>query len=290
MPYGDGIPRTHCFSLTDIHDFDQCVFRFLVRHDLERKFEIDDSSPKMALGTILDETIKLYHLSTATNDPEYLSFIVRGAVRHIKTSIAEKGEKSFYFKHGEFINEALIEQAIDIFKNYYAGLNGKIKKSLGKVGFCEYIIESPRAKFKLWGGPDTFEMGDDGVPEVVDYKYHEDPQKGAERLDMDLTPNLYTLLSSEQLKKMGYNRARFIIRQWTDPSNTTLFTDFDLDDLGEVVKQIKQKIEIILNNKSVSFCERSFCRACKSEKRQEYLRELEEKKMVLLSTDVLFAP
>ena len=167
---------------------------------------------------------------------------------------------------------------------------GKIKKSLGKVGFCEYIIESPRAKFKLWGGPDTFEMGDDGVPEVVDYKYHEDPQKGAERLDMDLTPKLYTLLSSEQLKKMGYNRARFIIRQWTDPSNTTLFTDFDLDDLGEVVKQIKQKIEIILNNKSVSFCERSFCRACKSEKRQEYLRELEEKKMVLLSTDVLFAP
>lgn len=290
MPFGDGISRTHSFSLTDLHDFDQCVFRFLVRHHLERKFEIDDSSPKMALGTVLDEAIKLYHLSTPTDDPEYLGYIVRGAVRHIKTSIAEKGEKSFHYKHGEFINEELTQHAIQIFKDYFVGVGGKIKKSLGKVGFCEYIIESPKSKYKLWGGPDTFELGDDGIPEVVDYKYHEDPQKGAERLDMDLMPKLYTLLSAEQLKKMGYSKARFIIRQWTDPANQSLYVDFDLDGLGGVVDQIRQRIEIILDNKSVSFCERSFCRACTSEKRPEYLKELEEKKMILLSQDALFAP
>lgn len=285
MPWSDGIPKIRSFSLTDIHDYDSCVFRFLVRHHLEKKQEIDDSNSKMALGTILDESIKLYHLSTDTNDPQYLSFLVRGAVRHIRESVASKGVKSFYFKHAQFINEELISQATDLFKSYYLALDGKIKKSLGKVGFCEYIMDSPTGKIKLWGGPDTFEMGDDGVPEVVDYKYHEDPEKGASRLDMNLMPKIYMLLTSKFLKERGFKKARFIVRQWTNPQNDGLFEDFDLETIDQIGDLIRQRIEGILANKSLQFCERSWCRACQSKKRGEYIQELTERKFILISQD-----
>lgn len=290
MSWGDGIPKIRSYSLTDIHDFESCTFRFLVRHHLEKKAEIDDSSPKMALGTILDEAIKLYHLSNVSSDPEYLAYIVRGAVRRIKEDVASRGEKSFYFKHNEFISEPLIQQAIDIFKDYYTKLGGRIKKSLGRVGFCQFVIEGEDGKIKIWGGPDTFELGDDGVPEIVDYKYHEDPQKGAARLDMDLMPKIYTLLSAEALKSLGYKRVRFIVRQWTDPLNSSLTEEFDLDEVEQIAMYLKQKIEPIMQNKTLMFCERSFCKACKSEKRQEYLQELEERKMIVLNSDLLFAP
>lgn len=280
MPWNDGISKLRSYSLTDIHDYEQCVFRFLVRHHLEHKQEIDDSSPKMALGTILDEAIKLYHLSTVIDDPQYLAYVVRGAVRHIKENVIAKGEKSFYYKHNEFISEPLIQQAIEIFRNYYLKLDGKIKKSIARVGFCEYIFEASDGKIKLWGGPDTYELGDDGIPEIVDYKYHEDPEKGAARLDMDLMPKIYTLLSAKQLKDLGYKKARFIVRQWTNPGYNKLAEEFDLDNLDSVIEHIRSKIDPILTNKAVSFCERSYCRACKSNKREAYLQELKEKNMV----------
>ncbi len=285
MSWNDGISKIRSFSLTDIHDYDSCVFRFLVRHHLEKKQEIDDSNSKMALGTILDESIKLYHLSTVTTDPEYLSFLVRGAVRHIRESVSAKGDKSFYFKHAQFISEELIDQAIAIFKNYFAALDGKIKKSLGRVGFCEYIMDSPTGKIKLWGGPDTFEMGDDGMPEVVDYKYHEDPDKGAARLDMNLMPKIYMLLTSKFLKEKGFKRARFIVRQWTNPQNDGLFEEFDLETIDEIGDLIRQRIEGILANKTVQFCEKSWCRACQSAKRKEYIQQLSEKKLASISQD-----
>lgn len=291
MPFNDGIPRTHCFSLTDIHDFERCVFRFLVRHHLERKSEIDDSSAKMALGTLLDESIKLFHLQTSSlDDPDSISYIVKGAYRHIKQSVEEKGDKSFYAKHIQFMNDAMVDQATAIFKDYYTKLDGKIKKSLGKVPFCEYIIERNGKRIKLWGGPDTFEMGEDGIPEVVDYKYHEDPTEGASRLDMDLMPKMYMLLCRKTLQDKGYSKARFVVRQWTDPSNTSLVEEFDFASLDAIADLIGQKIEPILQNRDVSFCEKGWCRACKSEKRQEYLKELEEKKFITLNQDLLFAP
>ena len=283
MPWGDGIPHTRSFSLTDIHDFDQCIFRFLVRHELERKREIDESSPKMCIGTILDEAIKLYHLSAKNSfDPNYIDFLVRGAVRHIRESVEKKGERSFYYKHSQYLSEPLIQQAVDIFKNYYIKLDGKIKKSIGRVGFCEYIFESNSKKVKLWGGPDTYEEGEDGVPEVADYKYHEDPKKGVLRLDMDLMPKMYMVLSAGDLLKIGYKKARFVIRQWNNPKDETLKEEFDLNSLGSVISFLQSKIEPILENKKISFCERSFCLACSSEKREEYLNELENLGFVMV--------
>lgn len=276
MPWGDGIPLTQSFSLTDIHDFNQCVFRFLVRHQLDRKREIDDSSPKMCIGTILDEAIKLYQISAKNAlEVEYIGFLVKAAVRHIRESVEKKGEKSFYFKHSQYLSEPLIGQAIEIFKNYYLRLDGKIKKSISPVGFCEYILENRGKKIKLWGGPDTYEEGEDGIPEVADYKYHEDPKKGVTRIDMDLMPKMYIVLSAKDLTKRGYKKARFVIRQWNNPTDNSLKEEFDLNSLDPIISYLQAKIDPILENKKISFCERSFCLACQSEKRNEYLKELE---------------
>ena len=49
------------YSLTDFHDFEECKFRFFVRHHLGKKYEIAKGSRQMALGVLLDRSIKEIH-------------------------------------------------------------------------------------------------------------------------------------------------------------------------------------------------------------------------------------
>ncbi len=285
MPYGDGIERINCFSLTDFHDFDDCEFRFYVRHNLDRKYEIDEGSPQMALGSLLDQSIKKFHKSKAYGvSADYLSNIVRASANFMKEQVLEKGPRSFFGSSAPFLTEDLILRAADIFKNYYEKKKGKIRQSLGDVGFCEWIIREDRS-FKLWGGPDTLEMGDDGVAEIVDYKSRENLDKN---FDMELMPKIYTLLVAKKLLEMGHKKARFVIRIWQDPADEDIFEEFDLENLGDIAKLFREKIDIILENTEIQFCNRKYCRACNSEKRDEYLKELKKMGLTVKLDSELF--
>lgn len=275
MPFNDGIPRAQCFSLTDFHEFEYCPFRFFVKHHLEKKYELEKGSEQGALGNILDLSIKIFHNSKAYGQPaDYIPYIVKRAVAEIREKVAQNSSKpSFYSASAPFINDQLISRASKIFQDYYQALGGRIKRSLGEVGFCEFIMEDGNGKWKLWGGPDAYEIGDDGVPEVVDYKYKKDIEKGRD-LDMDLMPKIYILLASKFLQSKGYNRARFVVRFWMDPKNNDFYEEFSLEDAESMAGFFKQKIQKILSVKEVTFCERTFCTACSSDQRETFWKEL----------------
>lgn len=278
MPWGDGIPKINSYSLTDFHDFDFCQFKFYVKHHLDKKYEIEEGNQHLALGSLLDQSIKKFHKAKAYGQPvEYLENILRAAANFMREQVAQKGPKSFFGASVPFLNEELIKKGIDIFKNYYQKKDGRIRKSLGEVGFCEWIIESDDGiRFKLWGGPDAYEMGDDGVPEVVDYKSRQDIENGKNNIDMDLMPKIYILLASKFLTDIGFKKARFVVRIWQKPEDESMYEEFNLKSLDKDELLFRQKIEKILANDEIKFCEREFCRACQSEKRNEFLLELQK--------------
>lgn len=278
MPWNDGISKTNSYSLTDFHDFDYCPFRFFVYHHLGKKYELSDSNPSLALGSLLDESIKLFHKSKAYGcEADYLGNIVEAALNFIKEKVSKGGENSFHGKHIPYLSEQTVKEAIKIFQDYYTVRDKKINRSLGEVGFCEWIIKTEDGNvFKLWGGPDALEEGDDGIPEVVDYKSRADLKKGKEGLDMDLMPKIYTLLVSKKLLDKGYSKTRFRVRIWQDPLDETFFEEFDLMTIENVQVLFKQKIDRILATQDLRFCEKDFCRACTSEKRNEFLLELQK--------------
>lgn len=286
MPYGDGIAKINCFSLTDFHDFDFCQFRFYVRHHLDKKYEIEEGSEQMALGSLLDQSIKKFHKASFYGQPsEHLVNLVRAAAREMREQVESKPGPSFYTNVVPFLNEELILKAGGIFKRYYESKEGKIRQSLGDVGFCEWIIgpaptgdpssrDSSGQVFKLWGGPDTLELGDDGVAEVVDYKSRESLDKN---FDMELMPKIYTLLVAKKLLEKGHKKARFVVRIWQDPEDESIFEEFDLNSLNGEEFLFRQKIDRILANKNIKFCNKPFCKACNSERKDEYLEELKSK-------------
>lgn len=279
MPYGDGIAKINSYSLTDFHDFDFCPFRFFVKHHLDKKYEIEEGNRPMALGSLLDQTIKLFHKSKAYSQPsDYLGYLVQAAAKLIKERVAKQPGPSFYASIVEFLDDKLIQKATEVFRDFYQKRGRKINQSLGEVGFCEWIIapvpSGTGQVYKLWGGPDALELGDDGMPEVVDYKSRDDVEAGINGLDMDLMPKVYTLLVTSKLTKLGYDKARFRVRIWQDPLNEDLYEEFDLGMMEETVFLIKQKIDRIVNIQEIKFCEKNFCRACNSDKRQQYLQEL----------------
>lgn len=278
MSFGDGIDRKFCYSLTDLHEFDYCPFRFFVKHHLGKKYEIEEGNGQLALGVILDQSIKLFHESKAYGQPkEYLANIVRRAVFVIKEDAKRKPSPSFYSAVLPFLSEELIEKAIKIFQSYYEGISGKVLKSLGKVGFCEWVLEGKDQQFKLWGGPDAFEMGEDGIPEIVDYKSrsNEDVQKGRDNIDMELMPKLYTLLCAKKLLGMGYKKAKFIVRIWQSPNDNSLYEEFDLEAIDSLEPIFLQKIVKIEETKELEFCQKKFCRACNHKDREKFVLELE---------------
>lgn len=288
MPYGDGIPKINCFSLTDFNEYNLCPFRFFVKHHLDKKYELEKGSEITALGNILDLSIKFFHKAGAYGQPkEYLGNIVNRAVFEIRDKVArEPNKKSFYSASVPFINDKLIQKATKIFQDYYQGLGGKIKRSIGEVGFCEYVISDGSDQWKLWGGPDAFEMGEDGIPEICDYKYSDKDKAW----DMDLMPKVYTLLSARALIDKGYFRTRFILRLWTDPGNDSFYEEFDLNKISEMAPFFQNKIQTILSTKEVGVCEKSWCSACQIQTRAEFIRQLSEMGYQVLSRELLKEP
>lgn len=299
MPYNDGIDKIDSYSLTDFHDFDFCQFRFYVRHHLDKKYEIEEGNEKMALGSLLDQSIKKFHKAKAYGvDENYLENIVRAAARDMREEVEVaklRGKNHFYSATIPFITEDVILKASTIFKNYYLAKDKKINRSIDDVGFCEWIIDTGSNKFKLWGGPDTLEIGEDGVAEVVDYKSRTNLELNSEltenkntnvvqnyksreglnkNFDMDLMPKIYTLLSAGKLLKKGHKKARFIVKIWQEPDDESLYEEFDLEAMDGHEFLFRQRIDRIIGNKGVKFCNKPFCKACNSPKKQEYLREL----------------
>lgn len=272
------IPRIRCFSLGDFHDFDYCPFRFLVNHHLEKKYELAEGNDRLALGSVLDMAIKKLHTAKAYNiSDNFLPVFIKAAETHIKDQAKYEGLRSFYGPIAPFLTEDVITKAEQIFKQYYkeVGFKTAIHKNKLKP-FWKYTIEGSEPLI-LWGGADGIELGEDGLPEVVDYKYYQKTGAAYDKLDMDLMPKLYTLLAAEELKGMGYNKARFILRLWNDPQNNDFYEEFDLTTINQLEPFFKDKIERILRTTQLSFCEKEWCRVCKSDKRDEWIAELQVK-------------
>lgn len=279
----DNIPRTRCFSLGDFHDFDFCPFGFFVKHHLQKKYELAEGNPSQAVGSLLDLAIKKFHSTKAYNQPaNYLINLIKAAEMEIKADAGKKGKNSFYGALVEFITPELLEKTNDVFKRYYLKKEGKIKKMLpvktlqGPKPFWKLVIDQADP-LQLWGGPDSIEIGEDGIPEIVDYKYLEKGAESVNYLDMDLMPKLYTLLCAAELKEAGYQKARFILRLWHDPDNNSFYEEFDLANMPNLESYFKDKMERILRTAELTFCQKNYCKVCKSEQRENWIKELQLK-------------
>ena len=270
------LPKIRGYSLSDFHDYDSCVFKFLVKHNLDKKYEIGKGSPQMALGVLLDKTIKNIHKRSAYDYPlKRLLKGVRFSVEEIKQEEQSKPRPNFNTATVEFLTEDVILAAEQVLQNYYQQIEGKFKQKIADIGFYQKTIEIDGDKYKLWGGPDTLEMAKDGMPEVIDYKSRQDIAKGKQNMDMDLMPKLYTLLLAEDLLKRGFKKAMFKVVFWQDPKDESFAQVFDLENLSSVEELFKEKIRKIIANKEIIFCMLPFCEACNSGKADEYVEMLE---------------
>lgn len=283
MSFGDNIDRIHSFSLGDFHDFDACVFRFFVNHHLQKKYELAEGNVNQAIGTLLDLAIKKVHLANGyQQEPEELINLIKAAETDIQNEFQMRGRNSFYGALPPLLTPEVIARAQDIFKDYLTSMKGKIKPAvvtyqMKKIKpFWQRIIKADKP-LKLWGGPDALEMGSDGVPEVADYKYFENTERGKAYLDMDLMPKMYILLTANDLIEAGFDKARFIARFWTEAGNDDFYEEFDFEGIINLENFFKDKMERILRTKELSFCEKDYCKACKSEFRDEWSAELKVK-------------
>jgi hypothetical protein len=276
----DDVPRSNCFSLTDLHEFEFCSFKFFVNHNigLGKKYDLSEGNYNMTLGSLLDESIKLFHRSKAYGQPAgYLKNLIKASCNTMKEKILRASGPSFFSLMEPFLTQETCEKASDIFVNYYKALDEKIKRSLGEVEFCKWVMVVEDGKCALWGWPDTYELGEDGIPEVCDYKYREDVEKGKDNMDMDLMPKAYIMLASKYLLSKGYKKARFIVRFWTDPNNNDFYEEFDLEKVAQFEELFKQKIIKVMSTEQFNFCEKPFCHACNSDKRDDLIFELGKK-------------
>lgn len=279
----DDTPKTHCFSLGDFHEYDRCVFSFFVKHHLQKKYELSEGNANQAIGSLLDLAMKKVHKAKAYNQPaDYLQNIIKNAEAEMREDVKSRGKKSFYGSQIEFLTPEVIEKAKEIFKDYCLKKQGNFKKLVvtpitSKLKpFWERSITS-EDPLKLWGGPDAIEMGEDHIPEIVDYKYFEDIEKGKARLDMDLMPKVYTLLCAKDLKQAGFKKARFRVGLWQEPDNESLYEEFDLSQDTSLEDFFKDKILRILRTQELSFCEKDWCKACKSPERETWIKELQKR-------------
>ncbi len=266
------ISRLYSYSLGDFHDFDFCVFSFLVKHHLNKKYQLAVGNVYQAIGTLLDLGIKQYHKAKLYKQPLKNAVpIIASVSMLIREKVSQSGKDSFYSKTVEFLSPQTIQEASRVFENYYHHLDGQIKFAISNKEFWDYILTG--GKYKLWGGPDSIEMGEDGIPEVVDYKYFH-KENGEDRLDMEKMPKLYLLLVSRDLIKLGYKKARFTIRLWQKPKDNTLSFEFDLANISQLEEYFYQQIEEIVNLKMFSFCTKHFCQVCSSPQRNEWVNDL----------------
>ena len=275
------VEKIDCYSLTDFHDFDDCLFRFFVRHHLDRKYEISKGSPQLSLGVLLDKTIKVIHSfgDKSYNAPQKrLIGAVRYSAKLIKESEAKNPKKpNFDTQTVKYLNEEIITAAESILANYLAGLKKGLQKSLGDVGFCKKYLKINDKYYCLWGGPDTLEEGSDGIPEIIDYKSRMDINKGKKYMDMELMPKMYTLLVADELKRRGYKKARFKVKFWQDPREDGFAEEFNLEKLEDHEELFKEKIQKILKTIDAKFCITEFCDACNYEKKDDFATELTQK-------------
>ena len=271
----DDIPRTHSFSLGDFHDFDFCVFRFFVNHHLGKKYELAEGSANQTVGSLLDLAIKKFHHSNSYGQPvEYLPNLIKAAEAQMREKVQKSPSPySFFSAQIPFLTPEVMERANEIFKTYYQKIGGKFQKSLSNKTFWDYIIQGEKP-LKLWGGPDTLEQGVDGIPEVIDYKYHEDSEAGKRRMDMDLMPKLYILLVSPDLTRLGFEKAIFKLKFWQDSKDESFYEEFKLSNMPNFEDFFKDKIERILRTDELSFCEQPFCKPCKSDQRESWVKQL----------------
>lgn len=288
MSYEPRIDRLYSFSLTDFHDFDTCPFKFFVKHHLNKKYEIEDSTFNTALGCVLDQAIKLFHeIKAYDREPEALRSIIKVACNQMLDQIKRTNTPSFYSNIKDFLNDELCAKAADIFVSYYKARDCRIRPAIEPIGFCKWVIETENGRYQLWGGPDTLEMGDDGIPEIVDYKSRENLEKGKMYMDMDLMPKIYTLLCCKKLLAKGYKKARFVVRYWQDPLDESFYEEFDLEEVCTYEEIFKQRIQKILSVTETGFCEKGYCSACQSQLRDVYVKQLETMgiKFIKVGTD-----
>lgn len=267
------IPRTHCFSLSDFHDFDKCLFRFFVGHHLEKKYELAEGTPNQALGCLLDLAIKNIHRRKSYGVPfENIRPYISLAQLEMQAHFERNGEHSYYGQQVKFLTPELVDKARSVFEQYYKQLNGQVRPAVLIKEFWERTLLG-ESLTKIWGGPDGVELGSDGMPEVVDYKYFEDLEKGKSYLDMDLMPKIYVYLAAEDLLGMGYLKARFVVRLWGDAKDSTMSEEFDLKAMSGVEEYLKEKIQKILGTLDFNFCEKPYCPACKSSQRDEWVSQ-----------------
>ena len=276
------IPRTHSFSLGDFHDFDRCVFRFFVNHHLGKKYELAEGSANQVIGTVLDLAIKKIHLTHAYGQPlDYLLNYLQAAEKEIREDVNKRGNISFYGAQLPYLTPEVVEQAKTIFATYYQGIEGNFKKMVTTPTtkrikpFWEVILRGS-TPLKLWGAPDSIEMGEDGIPEVVDYKYFGDKERGEENLDMDLMPKLYTLFCAAELKALDFSKVRFMVRLWQDPGNNSYYEEFVLPQMSSVADFFKDKTERILRTKELAFCGKEYCRVCHHQEKVAWIKELQQ--------------
>ncbi len=277
----DDIPRINSFSLGDFHDFDFCVFRFFVNHHLGKKYELAEGSANQTIGSILDLAVKKFHHANSYGQPvEYLPNLIKAAEAEMREKVLKSPSPySFFSAQIPFLTPEVIGRANEVFKTYYQKIRGKFHKSLSDKTFWSYVLSAEKP-LKIWGGPDTLELGVDGMPEVIDYKYHENPEASKGRMDMDLMPKLYILLSSPDLKKLGFEKVRFKVKFWQDPEDESFYEEFEIASMPNLEAFFKDKIERILRTNELSFCEKPFCKACNSDQKEEWIKQLKLKKFI----------
>lgn len=277
----DSIPRTHSFSLGDFHDYDFCVFRFFVNHHLQKKYELAEGNVNQAIGSLLDLTIKKLHQTKSYNQPlEYLLNLVEAARTDMKNDVAQRGKNSFYGAQLPYLTDEVVSFTKQIFKDYHKAIGGKHKPlvptyTMRKLRpFWKYVIQTAPQPVQIWGGPDAIELGSDGVPEIIDYKYRENISDQA-KMDMDLMPKVYTLLCARELQELGYSKARFKVKFWLQPKEESFYEEFDLSSVRSFEEFFKDKIDRILRTSELSFCERDFCKVCKSPQRNQWISQIQ---------------
>ena len=285
----DYLDRIYCFSLGDFRNFEKCFFGFLVKHHLQKKYEIEEGTFNQAVGSLLDLAVKKLHLAKAYNQPlDYLlNSLFKAAENDIREQAEREGPHSFYGSTLKFLTPESLKKAQEVFKGYYLKRKGKINRAILHKRFWECLLEGGRESsglsskvYKIWGGPDALELGDDGIPEIVDYKYFEDAQKGRDNLDMDLMPKLYTLLCASELLDLRYKKAKFRVRSWTDPLDESLYEEFDLQSVPNLKDFFRHKIHKILSVTEITFCQKPYCKACNSDQREQWIKELKLKKFI----------
>lgn len=279
------VPPLNGYSLSDFHDFDVCKFRFLVKHHLGKKYEIAKGNKPMALGVLLDRSIKEIHkykgykhsVDRLVKSVKYAHDLI------VKEEKNSPKQPNFNTSAVSFFDEDLIAMAEQVFRNYHAQIEGNFQQSLFHVDFCKWFLDVDNETYVLWGGPDTVEMGRDGIPEVIDYKSRMDIGKGKKYMDMELMPKMYMLLTAKELQKLGFQKARFKVVFWQDPRDESFCEEFDLTKLDEHEDVFRTRIKQIKKTLDYEYCAGQYCDACNFHERQSFIEELEKKGYKVLS-------